>query len=50
VGAVAKRLAATHAAGTPKILFAFNYFDRVGGFLCDNRIRHGKFSNASVFI
>lgn len=41
VRAVAKWLAPAFAAGAPEILFALDNFNRVGAFLCDDRIRHG---------
>ena len=40
VRAVAKWLASAFSAGAPEVLFAPNNFNRVGAFLCDDRIRH----------
>lgn len=41
VRAVAKWLARAFAAGAPEVLFALNNFNRVGAFLCNDRIGHG---------
>ena len=40
VRAVAKWLTSAFAAGAPEVLFALDNFNRVGVFLCDDRIRH----------